>query len=260
MLAYPQLSTGAQAQFPITRRRRLRTVVNRAADGRTIKLPDPVGSQTEWTLEYAGLNDAEAQSLRQFFDLTEGSLQAFTYLDPTANLLAWSDQLDDDVWTPGPLLVVTAGITDLRGGTKAWQLNNPAGGAQSITQTLQVPGDYTYCISVYARSETPVITTLLLGTDRESRKLTGQWTRITLAGTGPAGAETVDFGIEVPGGASINIFGMQVEAQPAASPYHPSTLGGVYADARLRDDVLAITAVSPGQHACTVNIIHADHL
>jgi hypothetical protein len=143
---------------------------------------------------------------------------------------------------------------------KAWQINNPAGGAQSVMQTLQVPGDYTYCLSLYARAESQVTATILLDASRAARKLTGDWMRITLAGTGSADAESVDFGIEVPGGAAIEIFGMQVEAQPAASPYHPSTSGGVYPDARFRNDALAITAVSPGQHACTVNIIHADHL
>jgi hypothetical protein len=260
MLAFPQLSSGAQAQFPIARKRVLRTVVNRAPDGRAVKLPDVTGGRIEWSLEYGGLTDAEAGALRAFFDLTEGSLESFTFLDPTANLLAWSDQLDDDVWTAGPLLTLTFGIDDPRGGTKAWQLNNPAAGAQSITQTLQVPGEFTYCISVYARSATPATVTLLLDTGRAPRAISSTWTRVTFAANGTAGAESVIFGFEIPAGAGVDVFGMQVEAQPAASPYHPSITGGVYPDARFRDDVLAITAVSLGQHACTLNIIHANHL
>jgi hypothetical protein len=260
MLVYPQLSTGAQGQFPITKRRVLRTVLNRASDSRAVKLPDSVGGRTEWTLEYAGLNDAEAQSLRDFFDLTEGTLETFTFLDPTANLLAWSDHLDDDVWTAAPLLALTPEIADPRGGTKGWRLSNPAGGAQSITQTLQVPGTFTYCVSLYARSETPVTANLLLDTGRMPCRIAGGWGRAVFSGTGTADAEAVLFGFEVPAGATIDVFGMQVEAQPGASPYHPSIVGGVYPDARFRDDVLAMTAVSLGQHACTVNIIHADHL
>ena len=41
MLVYPQLGTGALSQFPVRKTRRTRTVVNRAADGSTIKLADP---------------------------------------------------------------------------------------------------------------------------------------------------------------------------------------------------------------------------
>jgi hypothetical protein len=53
---------------------------------------------------------------------------------------------------------------------------------------------------------------------------------------------------------------MQVEAQAGASQYKPSTAGGVYTNARLANDSLAVTTTGPGQHACTVNIINVDHL
>ena len=57
MLAYPQLGSGALSQFPVQKDRRARTVVNRAADGSTIKLADPAGGGTEWLLTYAELSD-----------------------------------------------------------------------------------------------------------------------------------------------------------------------------------------------------------
>ncbi len=93
-LVYPQLETGALSQFPVRKTRRTRTVTNRAADGSTIKLSDPAGVTTEWTLTYSDLSDQEAASLRAFFEAAEGSLNGFTFLDPSGNLLAWSDQLD----------------------------------------------------------------------------------------------------------------------------------------------------------------------
>jgi len=73
MLVYPQLGSGALSQFPVRRRRTLRTVANYTADGRAIKLPDPAGAVTEWSLQYAGLTDDEATALEQFFAAAEGT-------------------------------------------------------------------------------------------------------------------------------------------------------------------------------------------
>jgi hypothetical protein len=51
-----------------------------------------------------------------------------------------------------------------------------------------------------------------------------------------------------------------VEAQTAASGYKATTLGGVYEDAHLGDDVLAITSTDVNRNSCTVKITHANHL
>src|SRR5664279_6021333 len=98
MPAYPQLGSGALTQFPVQKNRRVRTVVNRAADGRTIKLADPAAEQTEWLLTYTELSDEEAAALRAFFVTAEGALNGFTFLDPAGNLLASSEQLDNAAW------------------------------------------------------------------------------------------------------------------------------------------------------------------
>src|SRR5689334_2183637 len=64
MLVYPQLRTGALGQFPIQKRRQLRTVVNRAADGTSLKLADPNAEFTQWDLRYTNLSDAEIAELQ----------------------------------------------------------------------------------------------------------------------------------------------------------------------------------------------------
>ena len=152
MLVYPQLATGALSQFPVQKRRRLRTVVNTSLDGRAIKLADPGAETTEWQLAYAGLTDDEIAALQQFFAASEGTLNSFTFLDPTANLFAWSDQLDNAAWAAGPFLSVVGGIADPAGGMTAWRLTNSGAGAQNISQTLSAPAGYVYCFSVFARS------------------------------------------------------------------------------------------------------------
>ena len=109
MAAYPQLESGALSQFPVQKKRRARTVVNRAADGSTIKLADPAAEVTEWLLTYTDLSDEEAAALRAFFNAAEGTLNGFTFLDPAGNLLAWSDQLDNAAWQTGSAIESDAG-------------------------------------------------------------------------------------------------------------------------------------------------------
>ncbi|MGA2267695.1 MAG: hypothetical protein ABSH44_04410 [Bryobacteraceae bacterium] len=260
MLVYPQLITGALSQFPVQKRRRLRTVVNTSLDGRPIKLADPGAEITEWQLAYTGLTDDEVAALQQFFLAVEGTLNTFTFLDPTANLFAWSDHLSNAAWAKGPLLSITGGIADPAGGTNAWHLTDSGAGAQNISQTLSAPAGYLYCFSVFARALEPTSVTLLHGSNRANRILGANWSRITLTDSGDASAESIAFGVELPAGGSADVFGLQVEPQAGASAYKATTTGGVYENARFRDDVLSITTTGVNCHSATVNIIHANHL
>jgi len=260
MLVYPQLGTGALSQFPVQKRRRLRTVVNAAADGSFVKLADPNGEYTEWSLSYAQLSDAEVSTLEQFFISAEGTLNGFTFLDPTSNLLAWSDQLNNAVWVAGPVLALTGGVADPAGGANGWHVSNPGAGAQSLVQTISGPGGYLYCLSAWVRSASASAVTLLLGSQSSGCAVTSNWARVVVAATGDPQADSISFGLEIAAGAAVDVYGMQVEPQGGASVYKPSTTGGVYEDARLRDDVLTTTATGVNQHSCTVNIFHANHL
>jgi hypothetical protein len=260
MLVYPQLGTGALGQFPIRKQRRARTVVNAAADGSSFKLADPAGTTTEWTLAYACLTDGEKAALEQFFAAAEGTLNGFTFLDPTANLLSWSGKLDEAVWARDPLVSVAIGMADPAGGSGAWRMANPGAAAQAISQTLAAPGGYLYCVSAYVRAEAVSTATMLLGNSRGEQAVQTQWRRIAFAGNGDATAESIRFGLEIPAGATVDVFGIQVEPQSGASVYRASTTGGVYENARLRDDELSITTTGPNYHSCTVNIIHVNHI
>jgi hypothetical protein len=260
MLVYPQLTTGALAQFPIQKRIRMRTVVNTLGDMTVVKLADPAGEIIGWQLQYSDLSDVEAASLQQFYLATEGSLNVFTFLDPTDNLFAWSDQLDNDVWTADPFLGLTGGLTDPTGGTNAWTLNNSGEAPQGITQTLNAPGGYTYCFSVYVQSPTPTTAILLLGSNQSTVSVDSGWTRVSITGQGDSSADSIAFELQVPAGTSLNVFGMQAEVQPAASVYKSSTTGGVYDTAYFRDDALAFTSTDVNHNSVTVNITYASTL
>jgi hypothetical protein len=55
--------------------------------------------------------------------------------------------------------------------------------------------------------------------------------------------ESVVFGTELDAGATVDLFGMQVEAQPGTSDYkRTGGSGGLYAQARFAEDELTVTA------------------
>jgi hypothetical protein len=68
------------------------------------------------------------------------------------------------------------------------------------------------------------------------------------------------FGIELGPGAVVDIYGLQVEPQDSPSLYKPSTTGGCYENARLRDDTLSFTTTDVNHHSATVNILYASNL
>jgi hypothetical protein len=259
-LIYPQLSSGALAQFPLKRRHRKRTLVNDLPDNTTIKLQDPWSEIIEWQLVYSGLSDGEATSLEQFFEATEGNLAGFTFLDPTANLFACSDDLVNVVWNKAPFLSLTGGVGDPSGGSMGWHLSNSGSGQQAMSQTLSAPGNYIYTFSLYSRGSERSVISLRLGARTSSRVLSTEWQRVCLSAAGEADAETTEFGIEVPAGASVDLFGFQVEAQPAPSAYKPSQQCGVYEGTTFKDDTLSIIATDVHRYSATVNLLYAVSL
>jgi hypothetical protein len=260
MLIYPQLPTGALAQFPAQKRRHMRTLVNTAADGTAVKLADPEAGTVEWQLKYAALSDSELGTLLQFFAATEGTLTSFTFVDPTANLLAWSNDLSNAVWNAASFLSLAGGNADPTGGTNGWQATNSGAAPQDLLQTLTSPGGYVYCLSVYAKASAPTTLTLLLGSNRDAQNLSTSWQRFACTGTGDPTASSMTFGIEFGAGAVVDIFGLQVEPQDSPSLYKPSTTGGCYENARLRDDTLSFTTTDVNRHSATVNILYANNL
>lgn len=260
MLVYPQLPTGALAQFPVERRRQMRTLVNTAADGTVVKLGDPGAAMVSWQMKYAALSDAELAALLQFFAAAEGTLNDFTFVDPTANLLAWSGDLSNAVWNAAPFLSMIGANADPAGGNDAWQVTNSGAAAQDLTQTLTAPGGYRYCFSVYAKAAAPAAFTLLLGSNRYTQNIGPEWQRLVCTGTDDASASSVTFGIELGAGAVVSVYGLQVEPQDSPSMYKASTTGGCYENARLRDDALSFTTTDVNRHSATVNIIYASHL
>jgi hypothetical protein len=261
MLYFPQLSTGATGQFPIQKKRTARTIVNQSVQDYEIKLADPGAATTEWQISFAELNDQELAALEVLFEVTEGRLTPFTFVDPTDNLLAWSDEQKQPIWQADPLLTLTANIADPLGGTGGFQVSNAGLAMQILQQSIAAPASLAYCLSVYARSDQSTQIWLVQGSQTNAYLISPEWTRLTLAGQQSSESDSISFGVALNPGSTVDIFGMQVEAQPGASLYKQTAeTGGVYPNARFRDDVMTITTVGPNRNSCEMNIINVEYI
>lgn len=261
MIYFPQLSSGATGQFPITRQRAARTVVNQSCQGYQVKLADPGAAMTEWHLSFEEMSDQELAALEALFQAVEGRLTPFTFLDPADNLLAWSEEQNQAAWQADPLLALTSGLADPLGGTGAYQVSNPAAATLMLQQLINAPASLNYCLSLYARSDECTRLWLVRGSESDARAISPAWTRLTSAGQVQSTADTISFGIALDPSTAVDIFGMQVEAQTAASPYKKTAeTGGVYPNARFRDDTLTITTVGPSRHSCELDIVNVEYI
>src|SRR5579864_1148574 len=259
MFYFPQLSTGAVGQFPIQKRRLMRTVVNEASDGSRFKLADANAAAVEWVLNFQTLTDSERDALAQFQGSVEGQLGNFTFLDPTDNLLLWSEKLDESVWGNNPLITITAGVADPNGGTTANRITNTGSGPLAIQQVVNGPGWFEYAFSLQARSGQAQQLTLIRSTATASQSMAYEigpaWTHLLLSGKFAGTDPSVTFGIQLPPGGSADLYASQAEAQIGASGYKKTLSScGVYPTARFLDDEIAIQADGPSQHSCQIRI------
>ncbi|MBI3667252.1 MAG: hypothetical protein HY236_13680 [Acidobacteria bacterium] len=252
MLYFPQLSSGAISQLPLRRRTGYRTLLNQPLGGSEIRVEDADLFERSWELPLDELSDGEWQAIQNLFFATEGRLKSFLFLEPGENLLAWSQNFTAAAWTATGVSV-TGGIGDPFGGTAASSLS----GAGSITQSLNIPAWLQYAASIWARTSGPGAGLQL--SDGGSQQQTagfisdGQWRRYSLHTAWTTTSETVQFRVAAPG--AVDIYGAQLEAQPAASAYKKTlAVGGVHPGARFDSDTLGDRATGPGRHSSIVRI------
>jgi hypothetical protein len=260
MLVFPQLSTGASALYPLTKTSRQRTVVNTLGDGSTDVYADPDAPSLGWEIHAKGLRAAEWNAIEALFQATSGMWQAFTFLDPVGNLIAESENFGASAWTNGALIALTSGIADPLGTTRATQVVNASLGTEAVAQTLAVPGNFHYCVSVWARTDSGTSVTLSIGSATKTFGLGTQWARISLAANLGLSTASVTFGAQLSAGGTIVIFGMQVEAQLGPSDYKlTGTSGGVYANARFGADTITVTAQGTDVYDAVLQIVNTEN-
>lgn len=258
-LYFPQLASGAYAQYPLQKTRAARTIKNSLADGSMIVFADPGSSRLYWQLAFAELSWVEANALQAHFEACAGPVRAFTFIDPAGNMLAWSSDLNAAAWSKSGLVRCVGGAADPVGTSSAFTVTNNATIAEDITQTLLVPANYHYCFSIYARSAAQSSITLVRrGASTEAAAvydIGSDWTRLTSAGELGAAATEVSVAIRLSAGQQVTLYAPQLEPQLAPSRYRATSAnGGVYPKSHWAVDNLVITATAPNLFSTAFSI------
>lgn len=259
-LFYPQLASGAMAQYPIKKTSVVRTVKNVLPDGSLILYTDINGAHRIWQLIYTDLDAADMQALQAHFAACAGPLRAFTFIDPTENMLVWSSDLTNASWQSTGLVRWQPGLADPDGGTAGLTATNTGQGNLEITQTLTVPASYQYCFSLYAMSAQPsevVLTRRGQPTIEESTTFNvgAGWTRLISSGRLNDAGTQFTVAIALAAGQQVGLYGFQLEPQVSPSRYRPtSSVGGVYASAHWGVDQLTTDVEAPNLYATSFSI------
>lgn len=258
-LYYPQLSSGAIAQYPIRKMQIARTIKNVLPDGSMILMSDPDGAQLVWQLAYTELSVADVNALQAHFNACVGPFHAFTFIDPTDNMLVSSSDIRLSPWVNSNLIAIGDGIGDPVGGTDAFEATNTGQTNQQITQLLQVPAGYQYCFSVYAMSNEPTEITLIFegpSSQKASNFAIGPaWSRTIFSSQLGDPGVGLTVAISLAPGQQVQLYGPQLEAQVVPSSYQATQAsGGVYANAHWAMDQLIVTAEAPNlfSTACSI--------
>jgi hypothetical protein len=255
MSFYPQIGSGVVAQFPFARRRMWRAITNQMESGEVITLPDSAGGQVAWSLKYEDLTTAEAQAISALFAESQGRFGSFTFIDPLANLLGWSEDFTKAGWQLGEMSA-SAGVSDPLGTQRASAVTNSGAAPQALSQTLGVSGDYVACFSAYLRASAATSVTMQRDGVETAAAVGPQWKRVLVSGTGTAGAAQSTFSLVIPAGQTIEVWGMQAEAQPWPSVYKQTSAGtGIYNETYFADDELTITSTGPGFSRAAIGLI-----
>ncbi len=258
-LYFPQLASGALAQYPIKKTRLVRTIKNQLLDGSMILFSDPGGAHLIWQMVYTELAIPDIDALQTHFAVCNGPYHAFTFIDPTDNMLVSSLDLTTSPWQTSSSVQISPGLQDPNGRNSAFTVTNTGQAAQEISQKLAVPAGYQYCFSLYAMSaESTLLTVIRKGSSQQqsiSALVSPTWTRIVSSGrlSDPGTEFTVSLSLAP--GQQIGLYAPQLEPQIAPSRYRATAeTGGVYANAHWGVDELTVSAIAPNLFSTSFTI------
>jgi hypothetical protein len=82
MATFPQLKTGAVAQYPATKSIRFQNQTVRFLDGSEQRYRDAAGPLHRWVIQLSELDESEMAAFERFFVDNQGRLGSFAFRDP----------------------------------------------------------------------------------------------------------------------------------------------------------------------------------
>jgi hypothetical protein len=258
-LAFPQLTSGAMAQYPLRKRRVIQSAVNTFADGSMITANLNANTQRVWELSYTDLTSVDRAALQNLFVTCQGPLMPFVFIDPTDNMLGNSGDLTSGAWMAAPLLSVTGGAPDPLGGNTAFMLVNDSQVDQQVSQIIMAPANFQYCFSLYAMAavNSPFRLGLNTSASQQSQTFTatGNWRRLAASVELTDNETTFSASIIVPAAQTVVVWGPQLEPQLSPSRYRVTAAsGGVYQNAHFLGNSLTFESDAPGLFSTVISI------
>jgi hypothetical protein len=223
--------------------------------------PEPLG---RYTLKLTNLTDAEVATLEAFFISQQGRYGQFAFIDPTGNLLQYSEDFTQSCWTKA--CTVGAATADPFGGTAATVLAANSGNSsvqQAVVIDPEVSGSQA-CFSVYLMAVTAAGAFNIYATDGATTVnvpcslTTTAWTRVSLPWTfGASGAVTVGIGgnSSWTGASQVAVYGPMLSMTPGAAPYLKTPgFAALRPFCRFDQDALEIQYKGPNQSDLTLKV------
>jgi hypothetical protein len=82
MASFPQLRTGAIAQYPSQKQIAFPTIVSRFIDGSEQRFRSAKGPERRWMIRLSQITAEEMAALEEFFETVQGRFGSFTFIDP----------------------------------------------------------------------------------------------------------------------------------------------------------------------------------
>ncbi|HEY1339731.1 MAG TPA: DUF2460 domain-containing protein [Bryobacteraceae bacterium] len=103
MAKFPELKTGAVAQYPATKTIRFQNQTLRFVDGTQQRYRDSAGARRRWEVQLDRLDDSERAGIESFFEDLQGAYDTFTFTDPRDGQEYANCSLEGDVLTSSAL-------------------------------------------------------------------------------------------------------------------------------------------------------------
>ena len=180
-----------------------------------ILLPDRSARRVEWELTYNNISAQDVDALQSHFRICSGPFRSFVFLDPTENLLPFSNSLSAPVWLQSNQIQIEDGIADPLGGEQGFRLTNNGQAAADLYQALDIPTYFAYSLSVYVRSSETSQIGLFFRSENDSRiqeyTCSSSWARLSAQAKLSQQSHELSTGFTLAPGQQMEIFGPQLE-------------------------------------------------
>ena len=218
-------------------------------------MPDSAADEIRLATIDAGTVGCGSGGQRLCSRRAQGQYGSFLFIDPMANLLGWSEDLSSRTgnWACSQPRLASA-IPWER--TRASSTDEPDAPERSrLQQTRRIPGDYIACFSAWVRSD-------VAGNNYHCARFAHStlprsvrmWKRVYVSGTGTTRRGCIDLLIVVlAAGQTVNVWGLQVEAQPYPSQYKQTARAREFTKKHISAATnWKITSTAPGLSSCEV--------